>query len=87
MIRNGYVNLIDRVSFSIEIDICDDYDNHAPVEYGPQSTQIKCHHKKAIDLLLRSIYFTMYYTKGYVIFQSNDNLGKHPVIVKDEFHS
>jgi len=35
MIRNGYVNLIDRISFSIEIDICDDYDGHAAVEYGP----------------------------------------------------
>ena len=61
-IRNGYINRADRASFTIQIDVC----NQEQIEFGEQV--VECVDKTAINRLLSKVFFTVYYTKGYVIF-------------------
>ena len=74
-IKNGYTNIKDRVSFSIEIHTCD------------QNTDSSCKSNEEIENLLKKMYFTMYYLEEAVSFKDSSLLNKRPLKTKETFHS
>ena len=75
VIKNGYSNKKERISFSIQAVLCD-------TEAGETCASVK-----NIDLFLESIYFTMYVLEESIAFGQIENIGKRPISVDDKFHS
>lgn len=75
VIKNGYSNKEERISFSIQAVLCD-------TDAGET-----CASNDNIDLFLRSIYFTMYVLEESIAFGQLENIGERPISVDDKFHS
>ena len=75
VIKNGYSNKKERISFSIQAVLCN-------AEAGET-----CAPDEDIDTLLESIYFTMYVLEESIAFGQIENIGSRPISVDDTFHS
>ena len=75
VIKNGYSNKKERISFSIQAVLCN-------AEAGET-----CAPNGDIDTLLESIYFTMYVLEESIAFGQIENIGSRPISVDDTFHS
>ena len=73
-VKNQYTNLKERISFMIEISIC--------------QNDKECKSTELIDHLLENIYFTMYVAHGRVeLFNQDDLHESSPIKLIDRFHS
>jgi hypothetical protein len=75
VIKNGYSNKKERISFSIQAVLCNEVAGET------------CTTNENIDTLLESIYFTMYVLEESIAFGYVENIGKRPISVDDSFHS
>ena len=75
VIKNGYSNKKERISFSIQAVLCN-------TKAGET-----CASNENLDLFLESMYFTMYVLEETIAFGQKENIGKKPISVTDKFHS
>ena len=71
-IKNGYSNVVDRASFSLNI-------------YKCNSTN--CHSPKKIGKMLNTMMFNIYTVTQDVEIGNYENYGKTPLLSGDKFHS
>lgn len=74
-VKGSYSNNIERYSFSIEI-------HHCNLAHNPN-----CKPDEEIEMLMNSIFFTLYTVQAKVQFVNEYNPGASPIIVRDDFHS
>jgi len=74
MIKNGYSNDEDRVSFSVEIVKCNEEEGET------------CKNKELVSKLLNSMYFTMYNIEETIDFKDPDKMMERPVRTLNKFH-
>ena len=75
-VKNSYSNKEHRVSFSIQVVICDS-----------SEPEDDCANIELIDEFLDDIYFTTYILQENIEFGDISNIGKRPVKANDKFHS
>lgn len=73
-IKNGFTNHTERVSFSMEVHLCD-----ANVPSN------ECASNSEMELVVKQLFFTMYLLEETIELDSKDNLGKRPTMIKDVF--
>ena len=72
--KNGYTNTTERVSYQIEISVCN------------RSKDRSCKSSYMIDKLLSNIYFTMYVATGRVELMKTGVHNSSPIRILDKFH-